>query len=129
MIMNLIFQSWSTSISKLSDLKQLDEAIFDIQSDIGTISHGITSQLPGVQLDDFYTEPIHFTQFVSWLQDHHQYQFILPGQKLKGLCSLAIILRNILEGQWDPEVYKEMIENLRATWDVDLLSGCRNLWK
>jgi len=113
------------------DLKQLDEAIFDVQSDFDTISHGITSRLPGVRLDDFYTEPIHFTQFVSWWQDRDQYQFILPGQKLKSLCSLAIMLRKLLQGQWDPEAYKEMTKNLEATGSMNLLSGLceRQLWR
>ena len=111
------------------DLKQLDEAISDVQSNFDTISHGITSRLPGVRLDDLYTGPIHFTQFVSWLRDRHQYQFILPGQKLKSLCSLAIMLRNTLQGQWDPEAYKEMIKNLQATSSMNLPSGRGNLWE
>ena len=133
---NQTLRDYESHISELEhinieadDLKQLDEAIFHVQSDFGTISHGIASQLPGVRLDDFYTSPIHFTQFVSWWQDRDQYQFILPGQKLKSLCSLGIMLRNILQGQWDPEAYKEMIKNLQATWGMDLVRGRENLWE
>jgi hypothetical protein len=133
---NQTLRDYESHISELEhinieadDLKQLDEAIFHVQSNFGTISHGITSQLPGIRLDDFYTSPIHFTQFVSWWQDRDQYQFILPGQKLKSLCSLGIMLRNILQGQWDPEAYKEMIKNLQATWGMGLVRARENLWE
>jgi len=69
--------------SEADSLKQLDWAIFDIQSYIGTISCGITIQLPGVQFDNYAerSEPVPFSQFGAGSRDP------LPYHCNGGICA------------------------------------------
>ena len=120
--------------TEADSLKQLDWAIFDVQSYIGTLSCGITTQLPGVQFDDYAerSEPVPFSQFSAGSRDPLPYHFILPGQKLKSVCSIVSTFRNILQGKWDPEAYMEMKKNLEVFEGLDLRRGNpleRQLWR
>ena len=120
--------------TEADSLAQLDWAILDVQSYIGTLSCGITIQLPGVQLDDYTerSELVPFSQFGTGPRDPLQCHFILPGQKLKSVCSIASTFRNILQGQWDPEAYMLMKKNLEVFEGLDLGRGNpleRQLWR
>jgi len=120
--------------TEADSLKQLDWAIFDVQSYIGTLSCGITTQLPGVQFDKYAepSAPVPFSQFGAGSRDPLPYHFILPAQKLKSVCSIASTFRNILQGQWDPEAYMEMKKNLEVFDGLDLRRGNpleQQLWR
>jgi hypothetical protein len=114
-------------------LGRVDLGIFRIQSCIDADSHGIvTRQLPGVEFDDFHPENIHFGQTIDWFRDPHKRQLILPGHKLRSICSLIPTFRDILEGRWNEDAYQEMLKNLRAlvhvpAWQGNLLR--RQLWR
>jgi hypothetical protein len=58
-------------------------------------SSQIISQIPGVP-------DVPFSRFFELSRDPRKLQFICPGQTLKSLCSPALALRNILEGQGMP---------------------------
>jgi hypothetical protein len=82
-------------------LRWVDYRIFHMQNAINDDSHQIISQFPGV-LDDFdfhYEQSIAFSHFVGLSLDPRKLQFIRPGQTLESMCSPALTLRNVLEGQ------------------------------
>ena len=116
--------------------EHVDSWISTIQSIINTSSHRITSQVPGVLgvhklLDYFEQAPISFSQVVQLSRDTRKIQFIQLRQTLKGMCSPAITLRNILEGQGDADAYKELLGNLtkfrfHSSWPQDVMQ--RQLW-
>ena len=114
-------------------LGRVDLGIFRVQSCLDADTHGIiTRQLPGVEFHDFHPEDIHFGQTTEWFRDPLKLQLILPGHKLRSICSLVPTLRDILEGQWDGNAYQEMLKNLGAlvhvpTWQGNLLR--RQLWR
>jgi hypothetical protein len=112
--------------SDISELEQInieadrlgwaDYGISDMQNAINFDFHPIISQYPGI-LDDFdlyYEVPISFNRLVELSRDPNKLQFIFPAQTLKGICSPALTLRNILEGQQDPDAYKELLKNLKT---------------
>jgi hypothetical protein len=115
------------------NLGRVDLGIFRIQSCIDADSHGIvTSQLPGVEFDDFHPEHIHFGQTIDWFRDPHKRQLILPGHKLRSICSLIPTFRDILEGRWNENAYQDMLKNLGAfvhvpAWQGNLLR--LQLWR
>jgi hypothetical protein len=108
----------------------VDYGIFHMQNAINLISDQIISQIPGV-LDDFnldYQVCIPFSQLSC---DPWKMQFICPGKTLKSMCSPALTLHNILEGQGDPDVYKELLKNLKnfhfSSWQGDEMQ--QQLWR
>jgi hypothetical protein len=127
--------------SQISELEQInieanrlelvDFGMVNMQNAIHLDSHQITSQIPGV-LDDLNWALIPFSRFVELSRDPHKLQFIRPRQTLESICSPATTLRNILEGQGDPEAYKELLKNLeefrfRSGWQGDEMQ--RQLWR
>jgi hypothetical protein len=112
-------------------LELVDSRVFDLQNAINEDSHQIISQFPGV-LDDFdlhFQQPIPFSRFIELSRDPRKLQFIRPGKTLKSMCSPALTLRNILEGQGDADAYKEMLESLIdfSGWHGDEMQ--RQLWR
>jgi hypothetical protein len=97
----------------------------------------IISQFPGA-LDDFDLddEPhaIPLGRLIELSRDPRKLQFIRPGKALKGMCSPFLTLRNILEGEWDADAYKEMLTNI-GKFNSSPLSGWqgdemqRQLWR
>jgi hypothetical protein len=75
----------------------------------------IISQFPGVVDESgvYYQTPISFDRHVELSRDPRKLQFIQPVQILRSLCSPAATLRNILEGEGDPDAYKELLKNLK----------------
>jgi hypothetical protein len=130
--------------SPISELEQInieadhpgrvDYQMFGMQNMINFHSHQMTSQLPGV-FDDpdlDYEAPIPFSRLVELSRDPRKLQFIRPGQILKSMCSPALTLRNILEGQGDADGYKELLNNLdrfrySSGWRGDEMQ--RQLWR
>ena len=114
-------------------IQRVDNGIFNIQNVINNYSHQIISQFPGV-LDDFDLSdraPIPFSRFVELSRDRRKLQFIPPRQTLESMCSPALILHNILEGQDDADAYKELLKNLEifcilSSWQGDEMQ--RQLW-
>ena len=127
--------------SQISELEQInveadrlevvDDGISTMQSVINSFSHQITSQIPGV-LDHLDAALIPFSRFVELFRENSKMQFIRPRQTLKGTCSLAPTLRNILEGQGDTDAYKELLKDLESFpfwfgWQGDVMQ--RQLWR
>jgi len=128
--------------SQISELEQLiieaarfesiDFWIFYVQSSITRRSGEITSQFHGVFDDLDYPAPVPFSRFVELSHDPRKLQFIRPGQTLKSMCSPAVTLRSILEGQGDADAYKELLKNLGefvhwSRWQGNELQ--RQLWR
>ena len=116
---------------KADRLEALDCGIFFTQNVLNHDSHQITSQIPGV-LDYLDREPIPFSRLVELFRDIRKMQFIRPMQTLKGMCSPATTLRDILNGQGDAHAYKKLLENLkefrsRSGWHGDEMQ--RQLWR
>jgi hypothetical protein len=115
-------------------LARVDFWISVMQNAINDDSHQIISQFPGI-LDDFdlhYQSPIPFSRLVELSRDPRKLQFIRPGQTLKSMCSPALTLRNILEGQGDADAYKELLRNLKkfpfwSGWQGNEMQ--RQLWR
>ena len=101
--------------SQISELEQINieagclEVVDDGISMLQSVFN--TSQIPGVH-DHFDAALIPFSRFVEVFQEGLKMQFIRPRQTLKGTCSLALTLRNILEGQGDADAYKKLLKNL-----------------
>ncbi|KAF8502811.1 hypothetical protein F5888DRAFT_1800362 [Russula emetica] len=97
---------------------------------INDYSHQVISQFPGVP-DDLDLAPVPF-RLVELYRDPRKLQFIRPGQTLKNMCSLALTLRNILEGQGGADTYKQLMKNLtefcfQSSWQGDEMQ--RQLWR
>ena len=115
-------------------LARVDYGIFDTHNIMNFYSVQIISQFPGV-FDDFalnYEQLIPFSRFVELSRDPRKLQFIRPGQALKSMCSSALTLRNILEGQGDADAYKELLKNLQdfrylSGWQAGVIQ--RQLWR
>ena len=107
--------------SQISELEQIsieadrlelvDDGTFSIQNAINQDSHEIVSQLPNV-LDELNWALIPFNRIVELACNPRRLQFIRPRKILKSICSPALTLRNILEGQGDANAYKELLKNL-----------------
>jgi hypothetical protein len=95
-----------------------DASIRQVQSSIDASSWGIiTHHLPGVNFDDFGTEPVLFNQFIKLWDNRHQIQFIFTQQHLERIRSVAQIFRDSLEGQWDADAFQEKFNGLgRLSW-------------
>jgi hypothetical protein len=115
--------------------ERVDYGISYVQSIMNHDSHQITSQFPGVR-DDFSElfnqAPIPFSHLVELSREPRKLQFLRPRKTLKSMCSPALILRNILEGQEDADGYKELLKNLRnfcfsSGWRGDEMQ--RQLWR
>ena len=118
-------------------LSLVDQQVFDVQSFIVTNSQGITHQLPGVQLDDFDSEtgpvPVQSSGLVERSDEYPRLgQFIFPGQTLKSICSLGTTFRTALDGMWNADAHRELLENVKGflqvpNWKGNLLQ--RQLWR
>ncbi|KAF8502921.1 hypothetical protein F5888DRAFT_1668231 [Russula emetica] len=108
--------------SQISDLEQInieadrfagvDDSISDMQNVINEYSHQIISQFPSqYHFDLHYEQPITFRLFAE-LSRSRKPRFMRPGLTLKSMCSPAVTLCNILEGQGDVDAYKELMKNL-----------------
>jgi hypothetical protein len=104
------------------NLRVVDRCIGVIQRRIDDRSHGIiTCHLPGVNSDDCDTEPIQFSQFMDFIHNCRQIQFIFYVRNLKRIRSVGQTFQGILEGQWDANAFQETSENLqdlywRSSW-------------
>ena len=125
--------------SEISELEQIniaanrlefvDSGIFNMEYAINADSHQIISQFPGI-LDDFELDYEALIPFSRLSRNPRQLQFIRPRQTLKSMCSPALALRNILEGQADADSYKELLKNLEKfplSWHGDEMQ--RQLWR
>jgi hypothetical protein len=130
--------------SQISELEQINiEAdrlepvnywMFGIRDSINYDSYQIISQFPGI-LDDFNPDsraPIPFSGLVELFLNPRKFQFISPARTLKSMCTPALTLRNILEGQGDVNAYKELLKNLDnfpfwSGWHGDEMQ--RQLWR
>ena len=131
--------------SQISELEQInfeaeriDFDMFNTQHVVNDNSHQVISQFPGVlnNFDHDYQAPIPFDHFVDLSRDLRKVQLIRPGQTLKSMCSPSLTLRNILEGQGEPDSYKELLKNLELEktflisdggWQGDVME--RQLWR
>ena len=112
-------------------LDQVDDWTFSMQNAINEDSHQIISQFPGV-LDELSWALIPFSRLVELSCNPRKLQFMRPKKILKSICSPALILRKILEGQGDANVYKELLKNLKMfnslnSWWGDEMQ--RQLWR
>jgi hypothetical protein len=127
--------------SQISDLEQInieadrlewvDDGTFSMQNAINDDSHQIIFQFPGV-LDELNWTLIPFGRLVELSCNPRKLQFIRPRKILKSICSPALTLRNILEGQGDANAYKELLKNLKIFnslygWWGDEMQ--RQLWR
>ena len=117
---------------ELAQLDNIDFWIVYVQSSITRRSGKIISQLHGVLNDLDYSAPVPFSRLVELSNDPRKLQFICPGQALRSMCSPAITLRHILEGQGDADAYKELLKNLgdfrhSSRWQGNELQ--RQLWR
>jgi len=94
-------------------LQSVDRSIRTVQCSIDARSHGITRHLPGVNSDDFDTEPVQFSQFIELFRNCHKIQFIFPLRNLKRIRSVGQTFRDLLEGQWDASAFQETCKNLQ----------------
>src|SRR5258708_29535425 len=94
------------------NIRDIDWSIFVTQLSIAEDSHQITSQISGV-LHDLDQAPVPFSWVVELFRGPHKRQFIQPGRTLKSMCSPALTLRKILEGQGNADEYKGLLQNLR----------------
>ena len=93
--------------------QDIGEWVGRFQQSLDEKTHGIiTRHLPGVNPDEFGTEPIHFSQFLEFVRHPQKFPFMFPVQVLKRLSSVAHTLRNILDGPWDVDAFREVHENL-----------------
>ena len=93
--------------------QDIDEWVERLQQSLDEKTHGIiTRHLPGVNPDDFGTEPVHFSQFLEFDRHSQKFQFIFPVRILKSVSSVAHTLRNVLDGPWDVDAFREVHENL-----------------
>ena len=117
---------------KADRLEGVDQSIFKTQDTINDHSHQITFQIPGV-LDDLDRAPIPFSLVLDLSLNTHKGQFIQPMRTLKAMCSPAMTLRNILEGQGDANVYSEFLKNLQKFRYYEVLDEIdemqRQLWR
>jgi hypothetical protein len=95
-------------------LQSVDWSIRVVQHHIDRSTHGIiTRQLPGLRFDDLNSEPVPFSQFIESFRDLHTFRFTFPVQNLQRICSITHTFRNILQGQWDANIFKEALKNLQ----------------
>lgn len=126
--------------SQISELEQInteggylglvDSVISDMQNTIYSDRHQIISQFPGV-LDDFSYSNYSFSRFVELSRDPPKLQFMCPGKTLRGMCTPARTLRNVLNGQEDADAYKELLKDLhnfcsQSRWRGDEMQ--RQVW-
>jgi hypothetical protein len=109
----------------------VDNWIFRMQNVIEDNSHQIISQFPGV-FDNFdlnNQEPISFSRLIELSHNLCKLQFIHPRQALMSMCSISLTLRNVLDGQWDADAYKELLKNLKdfPSWQGDEMQ--RQVWR
>ena len=101
---------------------------------IDETSHGIiTRHLPGVNSDDFDTEPVQFSHFIELLRNGREFQLISPLRNLKRIRTVGQTFRDILEGQWNADAFQEKLNNLQRLYGLspswsDRLSH-RQLWR
>jgi hypothetical protein len=118
-----------------SNLPLLDHWIGQVRLHIDASSWGIiTRHLPGVNFDDFGTEPVQFSQFIELRSNRHQIQFIFTRQHLKRIRSVAQTFRDSLEGQWDADAFQGKFNDLgqlsnffMSNWFNGMLH--RQLWR
>ena len=129
-----VYESLISEVNIGADrLKWVDYGIIDVQNAIN--NDQIISQFPGIfdHFDPDYQAPIPFNRLVDLSHHARKLQFICPGKTLKSMCSPALTLRNILEGQEDTaDAYKELLKNLtkfpfRSGWRGDEMQ--RQLWR
>jgi hypothetical protein len=112
-------------------LTWVDQGCTILLHQMDRITHGITGQLPSVQKRFPTTGPIPFSQVLEFFEDPLKFPIIPPGQALRGLCSLAPKLRNILGAQ-DSEETRETLMSLKAIERVINLATSpleRQLWR
>ena len=127
--------------SQISGLEQInieaehlhvDDTIENVADSFNRDSHQIISQIPGVFDIDFDLELPPFSHFLELSGKPHNLQFIYPRQILMSMCSTALTLCNILEGQWDADAYKESLKNLKIlNFGINWKGGemRRQLWR
>ena len=126
--------------SEISQLEQInietdrlfavDNWMSNVQYYINHDSHQIISQFPG--LLDFEPALVPFSRFPELCRNPHGLRFICPGQILKSMCSTALTLRNVLEGQGDANAYKESLKNIEISPFMNGWRGNemqRQLWR
>ena len=103
-------------------LNTVDSETLIMQLNIDIVSYRITSQFPGI-LDDLDLYDKENIPFSLLSRDPRNLQFIWPGKTLKSMCSPALTLRNILQGQGNADAYKELLKNLEnipfSSWQGD----------
>ena len=133
-----ILRSHESQISELEQidieagrLEWIDDGTYDVQNAINHDSHQIISQFPGV-LDELDWALFPSSRLVELYCNPRQLQFIRPKKTLTSICSPALTLRNILEGQGDANTYKELLKSLDifhssyGWWGVEMQ---RQLWR
>jgi hypothetical protein len=96
-------------------LERVDYQIYSILTEMNDSSCQIISQVPGV-LDDFALHDEQIIPLSQLSRDPRKLQFICPGKILKSMCSPALTLRIILEGQRDADVHKELPRKLGGAY-------------
>jgi len=95
------------------------------------ITHGITSQLPGIQSRFPPLRAIPFSQVLELFTDPLKFPIISPGQALQSLCCLAPRFRDSLQGE-DAEENREIVMYFQAISGVTNRARCslqRQLWR
>jgi len=93
-----------------------------LRDTINYSTHGILHQFPGVDFGEYdrtddepqaQAQAVHPRQLelANWSRDLDKFQLIFPLRNLKRIRSVALILRNILEGQWDDDAFQVIFEN------------------
>jgi hypothetical protein len=113
-----ILHGYESEISELERLnieadrlEKVGDPIFYTQSFIASHSHGITSRFPGV-LDELDVASVHFSRVVKPVRGLDKKTTHTPRGTLKSMCSPALTLREILEGQGNADAYKELRKSL-----------------
>jgi hypothetical protein len=125
-----ILRNYESEISELEQinkeadsLMEIDDQIYDQQAILFNQNcHQIISQFRGFRyLSDYFPnlDTSHTTPLVEVFDDtlEMQSEFVRPKQTLKSMCSPAVTLRNILEGQGDADAYRKLLKILKKIFD------------
>jgi hypothetical protein len=93
--------------------EDLDWWIFYTWRHLHNVTEDLTCQLPGVQFDAPQRESAPFSQVLHHLAIPTKPLFVLPCQQLRGLCSIAPKLRDIIEER-NVEEHQTTLDDLKA---------------
>src|SRR6266404_3913363 len=100
-----------------NQMVDIDTAISYVNDMIKIVDRQLSQHIPGVSFDEFKSlDPMPPTQFFDPLAIEGKLftpQFVFLGQRLRLLCSLALKLRDIVDGRGNG-AYQEILESMKT---------------